>query len=295
MFRNRWILTIDGGGDGGGGTATAAPPASAPTGPAAPPAPSASFDWKANGFDDAALNVIQAKGWKSPVEQHQSYVNLEKLVGAGPDKLIKIPTGSDPNAWNEVYSKLGRPADPNGYKIPVPEGDKGDFAKMASKWFHESGLSQNQAEKLASQWNAHQAETTKAEQTATAQKHSVEVEQLKASWGDKYQANTVLVDRAAQTFGLTDEHLQGLKAAMGPKAAMELLHQIGSKIGVDDQFVSGDSKPGLMSMSTEQAIAKIQSNKADRAFVERFNSQDPKTRSEAREEMDRLHQIAYPS
>ena len=294
MFKNRWQLTIDGGGDGGGGSAVATPPASAPAG-SAPPAPSASFDWKSANLDPETATYRESRGWKTPGDVVASYWNLEKLTGAGADKLIKIPTGSDPNAWNEVYSKLGRPADPNGYKIPVPEGDKGDFAKMASKWFHESGLSQNQAEKLASQWNAHQAETMKAEQAATAQKHSVEVEQLKASWGEKYQANTVLVDRAAQTFGLTDEHLQGLKAAMGPKAAMELLHQIGSKIGVDDQFVSGDTKPGMTSMSTEQAIAKIQANKADRAFVERFNSPDPKTRSEAREEMDRLHQIAYPS
>jgi hypothetical protein len=294
-FTRRHILSIDGGGDGGGGTAVA--PAPAPAGSAAPPAPSApgTYDWKANGFDDNAINHITGKGWKGPADLHQSYVNLEKLAGAGPDKLIKLPTNDDPAAWNEVYGKLGRPADANGYKLPVPEGDKGEFAKTASSWFHEAGLSQAQAAKVAEKFNLHNAETMKAEQAKADQAAAADVKALEAAWGANYQANTALVERAAQTFGMTDQHLLALKATLGPKAAMEFLHKIGSKIGVDDNFVTSSTPPSLNAMSAEQAAAKIQALRADTAFIEQFNSADPKVRAEARALSQRLHQIAYPS
>jgi hypothetical protein len=295
-FTRRHILSIDGGGEGGG-TATAAPPAPAPAGSVAPPAPSApgAFDWKNAGFDDAAINFINTKGWKSPVDQHQSYVNLEKLTGAGPDKLIKLPTNDDPAAWNDVYGKLGRPADANGYKLPVPEGDKGEFAKTASSWFHEAGLSQAQAAKVAEKFNLHNAETMKAEQLKADTAAAADVKALEAAWGANYQANTALVERAAQTFGMTDQHLLALKATLGPKAAMEFLHKIGSKIGVDDQFVTSSTPPSLNGMSAEQAIAKLTAMKTDTAFIEQFNSADPKVRADARALSQRLHQLAYPS
>lgn len=296
-FTRRHMLTIEGGAPGGG-SAPAAPPAAAPGGSAAPPtpqAPAASYDWKANGFDDNAVNYITTKGWKSPTDLHQSYVNLEKLTGVGPDKLIKLPTNDDPNAWNEVYTKLGRPADAKGYQLPVPEGDNGEFAKTAAGWFHEAGLPQSMANKLTEKWNAHNATTMQAEQARIQQTQAAEVESLKVAWGANYQANEAIVQRAAETFGMNQQQLEALRNTMGPKAAMEFMHKIGSKIGVDDKFVNGNTPPnGFQTLTPEQAQAKIQANSRDRAFAERFSSKDPKVRQEAREESNRLHLIAFP-
>lgn len=47
-------------------------------------------------------------------------------------------------------------------------------------------------------------------------------------------------------------------------------------------------------MNPQMAEAKIKANMKDRSFMERFNSVDPVVRGEARQEMDRLHQQAYP-
>jgi hypothetical protein len=294
-FTRRHTLSIDGGGDGGGGTAVA--PAPAPVAPAAPPAPSApgAFDWKSANLAADNATYLDSRGWKGPDDVITSYRNLEKLTGAGADKLIKLPTNDDPAAWNDIYNKMGRPAGAADYKLPVPEGDKGEFAKTASNWFHEAGLSQAQAAKVAEKFNLHNAETMKAEQAKADHAAAEDVKALEAAWGPNYQANTALVERAAQTFGMTEQQLLGLKSTLGPKAAMEFLHKIGSKIGVDDQFVTSSTPPSLNGMSAEQAIAKLTAMKTDTAFIEQFNSADPKVRADARALSQRLHQLAYPS
>jgi hypothetical protein len=48
------------------------------------------------------------------------------------------------------------------YKIPLPEGDTGEFAKVIAPIFHEAGLSQGQVQKIAEKHNAFIAEQTKA-------------------------------------------------------------------------------------------------------------------------------------
>ena len=44
----------------------------------------------------------------------------------------------------------------------------------------------------------------------------------------------------------------------------------------------------------ESALIHVEANRNDRTFVEKFNSKDPVVRGQARAEMERLHQIAYP-
>lgn len=276
----------------------AAPAPGATAAPATPSAPAAApsgYDWTSAGLDADTLGYVQNKGWKGPGDSVQSYRNLEKLTGVPADKLIKLPKDDNAEDWNQVYSKLGRPESPDKYDIPLPEGDSGEFAKAARTWFHEAGLSASQARKVAEKWNAHVGEASKAEQAKIEQAHSADVAALKATWGDKYNTNAVLVDRAAEAFGMTEQQLAALKQTMGPAAAMKFLHNIGSKMGVEDSgLVRGDTKSPGFGVSPEQALAKINEYRRDRSFVERFNSPDPKTRGEARSEMERLHRIAYP-
>jgi len=86
-----------------------------------------------------------------------------------------------------------------------------------------------------------------------------------------------------------------MKSVMGPKAAMEFLYHIGSKIAVEDTTVPGiiGQQPGF-GLSPEAAQAKIQELRTDKTFAQLFNSPDPKQRMEARQEMTRLHKLAYP-
>ena len=271
--------------------ATTATPATATVTPAVS---TSGFDWKGVGLDDAALNVVNERQWKNPADLFTSYRNLEKLTGVPAERLVKIPKDNDAAAWNEAYAKLGRPQTADKYVIPVPEGDTGEFAGVAKAWFHDAGISQSQATKLSEKWNTYVADAQKAAQTAQEQTNQIQVTELKSAWGADYDAKTALVDRAAETFGMTQEQLSALKTTMGPKAAMLFLHNIGAKIAVEDRTVPGLNGTTSFGMTPEQAKALIAEKRNSKDFAQLFSSQDPKQRLEAREEMNRLHKIAYP-
>jgi len=273
-------------------TAVAAPEATAAQ---AAPAPASGFDWAQHVNDPETLGYVQNKGWKGPGDVLGSYRNLEKLTGVPADKIVKLPTDDNAEAWNEVYTKLGRPESADKYTLPLPQGDDGAFAKEAAAWFHEAGLSNSQAAKVAEKWNEHMTKMLSSEAEVSGQKHQAEINSLKAEWGSNYEANATLVDRAASTFGLNEQQLGALKSALGPAGAMKMLHSIGSKIAVEDNGLIGHNQGSAFGAVTpEQAMAKIAANRSDRTFIERFTSSDPKMRGEARAEMDRLHRIAYP-
>lgn len=278
---------------GQGGTAVATP--QAPAAPAAPAAPSPSYDWKTAGLDESTLALVEQRQWKNPADLATSYRNLEKLTGVPADQLVKLPKGNDPKEWDAVYGKLGRPESPDKYVVKVPDGDKGEFAGVAKQWFHKAGLSQSQVTQVSEAWNAHVAEQSKAAEAKAVQQEQVEVNALKQAWGAEYNTKEAIVQRAFDEFGLTESQMMALKKAAGPKAAMEFMYNIGSKLGVEDKTVPGIGGKGEgFSLTPEQASAKIVALKTDRAFIELFNSPDPKARMEAREQMDRLQKIAAP-
>lgn len=280
---------------GGGGTGTTTPPSGGTTTPpaAASGAP-AEFDWGKVGMSDDTMPIVKERGWKHPNDVITSYRNLEKLTGQL-DKIIKMPVTNDPKEWNEFYTKLGRPESADKYTIPVPEGDKGEFAGLAKGWFHEAGISQAQATKLAEKWNGHIAEQQKTAQTKAEQANQIQLNELKQAWGANYDANAAVVDNAAATFGMSDEQVLALKQVLGVKGAMTFLHTIGSKLGVEDKNPAGMGGGGAGdSLTPQQAQAEIARLKKDPDFVKLFSSADPKARMEAREKMSRLQRLAAP-
>jgi len=280
------------------GTGAAATAEAGATGAAGATGTPAAFDWNSAGLDEGGKAFIAERQFKGPGDLLTSYRNLETLTGVPPERLIKLPAPrdmGDPKAWEPIYKQLGRPETADKYVIPVPEGDKGEFAGVVKPWLHEAGLSQSQATKLATKWNEHVATQQKAQQTVIETRNLTDVQALKQGWGAEYEARAALVDRAAETFGMTQDHLDAMKSVMGPKAAMEFLYHIGSKIAVEDTTVPGiiGQQPGF-GLSPEAAQAKIQELRTDKTFAQLFNSPDPKQRMEARQEMTRLHKLAYP-
>uniref|UniRef100_UPI0019553C3F hypothetical protein n=1 Tax=Methylobacterium sp. B34 TaxID=95563 RepID=UPI0019553C3F len=145
LIRSRAVFAPDGGAASGIG---------APDGGAGgAPASSSGFDWTGALGDQAQTfqPLLQAKGWKSPVDALTAYQNLETHVG----RAI-VPPGADakPEDWAPVYDKLGRPQAPDGYTgvarpadLPadfLPDDDLSGFRQAA----HTAGLSDRQAQAL---------------------------------------------------------------------------------------------------------------------------------------------------
>lgn len=279
-----------------GGAPQGAQPDNAVSGAGAAPDAGAgeqlAFDWGKAGLDELSLGYVQSKGWDGPKSLVESYRNAEKLLGVPADQIVRLPKDRDPSLMGEVYDKLGRPKSPDGYSIPMPQagGDEA-LAKAVAPIFHEAGLTQAQVEKVVGWWNETAGKAVEAQQAELAQRDEQQLADLKREWGPQGQANAVLVDRAAEKLGLTTDHLQALKQALGPGETMKFLHNIGSRIGVDDAFIDGGHGGGSFGgMSPAQAKAEIAELQRDSGFVRRFAAGDV----DARRQMARLNQLAYP-
>ena len=245
--------------------------------------------WVTGITDEATRTWVTAKGFKDPGAVATSAFHLEKLTGAGLDRLVQIPKDSTPEAWNAVYDKLGRPAKADLYSIPVPEGDKGEFAGVAKTWFHEAGLNQSQAEKVAVKWNEFQAAQAKAAADADAAKSAEQVAALSKEWGAAIDQNKGIAKQAATALGVTGEQIDALQKVMGYDATMKFFHAIGSKTG-EGEFLNGGNTATNGVMTPAQAAAEIKLLRGDAGFTSRYLKGDV----EARQKMEHLHKMAYP-
>ena len=190
-----------------------------PAGQGAAAAPLA-FSWDSVKLSPEMKNLVNDRQWSDIDSALNSYRNLEKLTGVPPEQIIKMPKDNDPKAWGEVYDRLGRPKTSAEYVIPVPDGDKGEFAGVAKGWFHEAGVSQSAATKLAEKWNGFMADTQKKEAASIAETNQIQINELKQQWGSEYEKNKELADKAAELFGFSSEQWIEMRnnPKFGPKA-----------------------------------------------------------------------------
>jgi hypothetical protein len=262
----------DAGAPAGGGNPPAPaagtpPPATPPaTPPAAAPTPT---EWTAS-LPDPLKGYVQTKQFKDPGAVVEAYQNLEKLMGSR-DQYLKKPEGDDPQAWNDLFSKLGKPAKADEYKIEVPAGGDPEFANWAKGTFHELNLTGTQAEKLAAKYQEYANKTMDAQNAAYTTKMDQQEVELKREWGAAYEQNINAAKKAAKAFGLNDELVDQFEKQVGGFAPfMKFLNNIGSKIG-EDSFVTGQ-RPSTM--TPQQALNKIEALKQDRTFYEKLMKRD---------------------
>lgn len=248
-------------------------------------------DWTSTLSDDFK-GFVQNKGWKAPAEVLDSYRNLEKLVRAPQDQVVQIPKFDDVEGWNGVYSKLGRPSTPDGYKLETPkEGGDPEFTKWAQDKFHKAGLSETQAKQLASEWNADRAGKAAAKVESVKAQAATDMATLKKEWGAAYDQNTSVAQRAAKTFGASSEVIDAMEAKIGTLATLKFFQNIGEKMG-ESKFVQGNGNySGDMSgpMTPSQARDAIKTLQGDYEFGKKYMAGDAK----ARQQMETLHKYAY--
>lgn len=258
---------------------------------AAAPAPGSGAGQWFDSFDDADLKgYTQNKAWESPAAAAKAYRDLEKYVGAPADKLMRLPADmGDAKALGDIYNKLGRPAKWEDYKLEVPDGDDGAFAKAFAPVMHEAGLSSRQAEALSKAWNAHHGSAQKAMLEARSAENAQQRDALTAEWGAANEQNLAIARKGAAEYGVDEATIDQLEDVLGYAGVMKLFHKIGSAQG-EAAFVAGDQSGGFNgAMTPAGAQARIQSLQGDGDFMKRFLAGD----TAAKSEWDRLHQMAY--
>lgn len=268
---------------------TAPPAAPAPAAaPAAAPAPAQPWF---SGFEPELKGFIESKGFpadeKGLAALASGYRNLEKHMGAPADQILRIPKEGDTEGWNKLYERFGRPAKPEEYELPTPEGDSGEYAKFIATAMHELGITKKQAQALAAKQN----EYGKRLQQKSAEQYQNTIKEqdtaLRGEWGQGYDKNIQVARGAFAELGFDTGTVDKLEKAMGFSAVMKLFYNIGSRIG-EDKFVSAGGADGFgNAMSPAAAQARIDAIKGDPVLSQKYLNGD----AQLKEEMDRLHRM----
>lgn len=232
-----------------------------------------------------------AKGFKSPETMAESLLNMEKLMGAPKDRLLRLPEKSDDPEWKGVWNKLGVPAEATAYEIPVPEGMPTDFADEAKKWMHEENIPAGAAKNLATKWNAKVAAMQEAQENELVMKSDAEMKQLHAEWGSLATEKEAIARAAAKEFfNLDGDAMTAVERSMGSRAFMEAMVKIGEKLG-EAKFVTGDS--GEQVDSKTKALQEIETLKKDKEFYAAMTDKKHLKHAESKDRWNKLNQLAY--
>jgi len=166
----------------------------------------AAADWKAGLSEDLQRDPSIAH-IPDVATMAQSYVNAQRMVGA--DK-IAIPGkhGTD-EEWGQVYDKLGRPENSDGYALEmnnVPEGMAANPELVG--WFqttaHKVGLTNAQAQVLADEYNtmAGVAEQSTGDQALEAEaREQAGIRELQKEYGKAFDAKVSVAKAVLQEHG----------------------------------------------------------------------------------------------
>lgn len=171
-----------------------------------------------------------------------------------PAPLVMPGKDATPEQWTDFYKQIGRPDTPEAYELPVPEGDTGEFARQVAPLLHKNGITAAQAQGLAADWNAMQAEATTANNAAAAAeiqalnvKNQAEAAALQTEWGEAHTANTQFAKLAVTQFLPAEQAPQiinALESVLGYKATVQMLYGIGKGLAESDAAGLGAATGG---------------------------------------------------
>lgn len=262
--------------------------------PNAAPAAASSGKWT-EALDPDLREYVTNKGFQDPKAVLESYRNLEKLRGVPQDRLLKLPEAQDAPEWNDVYSKLGKPATAEGYNL-VPKDAKDPSAVAFTNWakdtFLKNNLSAQQGQELVKEFEAYnqtQEMEANAAHTAAVQEQNMK---LRKEWGAAYQQNINRAQAAYRQLGIPDAAVDSLEKSIGFDGVMKLFSELGNKVG-EHTYIDGDgpSNFGNTLLTPEQANAKIKALKQDQSWTSEYLKGSVKHKSE----MERLLKMANPT
>lgn len=235
---------------------------------------------------------IGNKGWENAGQVIEGYQNLEKLLGDKANALL-VPKEGDETAWGDFYNRLGRPGNAGEYKFEVPEGGDEKLTDWFKETAHKYGLSQNQAASLFDAWN--QFAQSGNEEAASQQEaqSAQDINDLKRSWGNEYDANIKAAQRAAQRFGFTEEEMVGMESSIGTKAMLERFAGMGRALG-EDSFEGGSNAVSSFGLTPDVAQQQIKDLQMDQTFQAAYLDAGNPGHKAAKEKMTRLFSAAYP-
>jgi hypothetical protein len=273
-------------------TAPVTAPATASTTTIMQTTPPAATSSLTEGLNDIQKGFMGTKGYKGLSDVVDSYMALEKHIGAPNERIIKFPerfyddSGKFTPEGRAVYERLGAPKDVKEYGIEVPkEGGDPKRLEVFLKAAHELGLTKTQAQKLA----AADTEYYKQSMTTMKETQALKIKEgddaLRKEWGQAFDQNMNIAKAGATKMGMTQDQVNALTISMGTLGAMNFLKGLGQATG-EATFVTGSQQSQAMEPAVAQFRIKELIN--DSAWYKRFMAGG----AEEKAEWARLHKFA---
>ena len=269
---------------------TAAAPALVAPAPATPTPP-----WYATLDDAEARGFMELKKYDTPTAAAKAQMNLEKLMGAPAERLLRLPEKPDAPEWQGIKEKLGfaAPSKAEDYGFPDMPGAHPEYSKLAAQWALEAGIPKDMALSLAAKQSAWVESTEKAYIDGIKAQEQLELTQLKSEWGERFAASEDLGRRAVNELGtvagLTTDKMNAIEGAIGTAAFLKLFAAIGSKGHKEDAMIGADGNvQSGFGLSPDAAKARIGQLTQDKEWFGRYNKGDVR----AMDEWNSLNAIA---
>ncbi len=210
-----------------------------------------------------------ASRYKEPKDYVKANLELRKSA-------IFVPKEDKPEAWNQVFDKLGRPKDPQAYEFDFEGLELDDTEKEASESFrgvaHQAGLLPRQV-KILTQW---QAKVTKTQRDAYSTRAKVVAEeqnkQIKNAWGADYPVKKSAVATAIKTNTTKDQFERIANARMADGTFVvdnpdfaEMFARIGMGLNEDGRDPTAYSTSGRENIQAE--ITRIENEALQKGYL----------------------------
>ena len=189
----------------------------------------------------------------------KSYLSAQRLVGANKVAIPnKMATDED---WEEVYSKLGRPAKPEDYKYSFSEEEiNQDQLKNFNETAHRIGLLPKQAERIIKFYNEMNTQAEVDNQKAFEAKQAEAMTDLKKEFGPTY---TKRLDQAKKlaTETLGNEMLNNTVLKDGTRLGdsvevIKAFSMLADKLS-EDEIIKGEGSNYQTASEIEKEIAEL--------------------------------------
>ena len=180
---------------------TAVEEQSQPSEQTAIPEPVAEATWRDSLPDDLRSNTSLEK-FSDVSTLAKSYINAEQMIGK--DKMVVPGDNTTEDEWNDIYNKLGRPENSDGYELQMnlQEGEVVDeqlytaFKDAA----HANGLSPKQAQGLLNFYNDISTEALNEQANSGVLAQEQSSRELREEWGRNYETNLNAASNVAKQF-----------------------------------------------------------------------------------------------
>ena len=178
----------------------------------------------------------------------KSYINAVKMIGQ--DKIAVPNKNSTEEAWEEAYTKLGRPETPDQYNLNI----KSDVVKMddsAIKSFaeqsHKLGLNNKQAEGILDFYKNNMEGIAQQSKIDTETAQAQAEQELRQEWGRDFDAKVKQASAIA-------------KANIGVEV-LDMTLSNGTRLGDHPEIIKGFAK--IASMMSEDKMVTTESESVD--------------------------------